>query len=67
MEVVLQACGIFKILFNFLPVGSPSSGLVLSYSELAVPSDSTVSLYTDVCPLMSLASHMLVPAVSAEK
>ena len=60
MEVVLQACGIFKDLFSFFPISSAYSIFVLSYSELAVFSDSTVSLYIDVCLPMSPAPHMLV-------
>lgn len=60
MEVALQACGIFKDLFNFFPISSAYSIFVVSYSELAVSSDSTVSLYIDVCLPMSPTPHMPV-------
>lgn len=35
--------------------------------DLSAPSDSSLFLYIGVCPPVSLASHMIVLAVSAEK
>ena len=48
----MHACAMFRDLFNFFPVGSPYSVFVLSSSELAVSSDSTVPI------LMFLSVHV---------
>lgn len=56
----------FKQSVQFCSFSSPYSELVLSYSKLAIPVGKMISLCV-VCSPTSLASHMLVFAVSAEK